>query len=283
LGNEDEMLGTPTDAAAIDKDLEFDLSDFEDDVPPKAGAEAHRLESARYGAGIRRWKRADSQAEQTMEDEGLAETVAIPEPAAGKTEEAPPEPKAAAAPAPAPKPVKKGMSKSLVFLLIIAILGGGGYGTYYMLNQNGIEIPFLSDYLKPKVADPGNLKLTTYDINSKFVDNASVGKLFVVSGKVKNGYTENRGMITLLGKLFSSGKVPVNQERVYCGNVMSDLELANLEWDKIKERLSNRLGDNRSNVKIEPGKSIPFMVVFSGLPTDLEEFTIEVTGSTILK
>jgi pilus assembly protein FimV len=152
-----------------------------------------------------------------------------------------------------------------------------------MLNQNGIDIPFLSDYLKPKVDDPGNLKLTTYDINSKFVDNASVGKLFVVSGKVKNGYAENRGMITLLGKLFSTGKVPVNQERVYCGNIMSDLELANLEWDKIKARLSNRLGDNRSNVKIEPGKSIPFMVVFSGLPTDLEEFTIEVTGSTTLK
>jgi pilus assembly protein FimV len=50
------------------------------------------------------------------------------------------------------------------------------------------------------VADPGNLKMTTYDINSKFVDNASVGKLFVVSGKVKNGYAENRGMITLVGQ-----------------------------------------------------------------------------------
>jgi hypothetical protein len=99
--------------------------------------------------------------------------------------------------------VKKGYEQVAGILLIIAILGGGVYGTYYLLNQNGIEIPFLSDYLKPKVDDPGNLKLTTYDINSKFVDNASVGKLFVVSGKVKNGYTENRGMITLLGKLFS--------------------------------------------------------------------------------
>jgi pilus assembly protein FimV len=101
------------------------------------------------------------------------------------------------------------VSKSLVFLLILAILGGGGYGTYYLLNQNGIDIPFLSDYLKPKVQDPGNLKMTTYDINSKFIDNASVGKLFVVSGKVKNGYAESRGMITLEGKIFSTGKVPV--------------------------------------------------------------------------
>ena len=225
-----------------------------------------------------------SKVEQTLEDEGLEETVAIPvPPAAEKNREVKPRPVKTATPADRPKPVKKGMSKSLVFLLILAILGGGAYGTYYLFNQNGIDIPFLSDYLKPKVQDPGNLKLTTYDINSKFVDNATVGKLFVVSGKVKNGYAENRGMITLEGKIFSTGKVPVNSEKVYCGNVMSDLELANLEWDKIKERLFNRLGDNRSNVKIEPGQSIPFMVVFSGLPEDLEEFTIEVTGSTSLK
>ena len=278
---EGEVLGTPTETVAIDNELDFDLSDFEDDGSSNVGAGAASRESADMELEFE--VETDSQVEQTLEDEGLAETIAIPEPKAEKAEAAPPKPIDTPTPAATPKPVKKGMSKSLVFLLIIAILGGGAYGTYFLLNQNGIEIPFLSDYLKPKVVDPGNLKLTTYDINSKFIDNASVGKLFVVSGKVKNGYTENRGMITLLGKLFSTGKVAVNQERVYCGNIMSDLELANLEWSKIKSRLSNRLGDNRSNVKIEPGKSIPFMVVFSGLPDDLEEFTIEVTGSTTLK
>ena len=278
-----EALGTPTETVAIDNDLDFDLSDFEDNAPPEsAGDTAHRLRESLEMELEFEVEEGDP-AEQTAEDEGLEETVAIPVPPAAKTAEAEPQPVETAAPAERPKPVKKGMSKSLVFLLILAILGGGGYGTYYMLNQNGIDIPFLSDYLKPKVQDPGNLKMTTYDINSKFIDNASVGKLFVVSGKVKNGYAENRGMITLEGKIFSTGKVPVNSEKVYCGNVMSDLELANLEWDKIKERLFNRLGDNRSNVKIEPGKSIPFMVVFSGLPEDLEEFTIEVTGSTSLK
>jgi predicted Zn finger-like uncharacterized protein len=276
-----EVLGTPTETVAIDNELDFDLSDFEDDSSSNvdAGAASRESDDMELEFEVETGRKV----EQTLEDEGLAETIAIPEPKVEKTEKAPPKTIVTPTPAATPKPVKKGMSKSLVFLLIIAILGAGAYGTYYLLNQNGIEIPFLSDYLKPKVVDPGNLKLTTYDINSKFIDNASVGKLFVVSGKVKNGYTENRGMITLLGKLFSTGKVPVNQERVYCGNIMSDLELANLEWDKIKARLSNRLGDNRSNVKIEPGKSIPFMVVFSGLPDDLEEFTIEVTGSTTLK
>ena len=276
-----EVLGTPTETIAVDDELDFDLSDFEDDVPPKSGVEAAVRESVDMELEFE--VEEGSQAEETLEDEGLEETVAMPERKAEKTEAAKPQPVKTATPAPKPQPVKKGMGKSLVFLLIMAILGVGGYGTYYLLNQNGIEIPFLSDFLKPKVQDAGNLKLTTYDINSKFVDNASVGKLFVVSGKVKNGYAENRGMITLVGNIFSTGKVQVNQEKVYCGNVMSDLELANLEWDKIEARMVNRLGDNRSNVKIEPGQSIPFMVVFSGLPEDLEEFTIEVTGSTSLK
>jgi hypothetical protein len=140
-----------------------------------------------------------------------------------------------------------------------------------------------STWIKTVSRSPSNLKLNTYDINSKFIENANLGKLFVISGQVKNNYPENRGMIRLVGKIFSAGKVLVHEEKVYCGNIMSDLELANLEWDKIKARLSNRLGDNRSNVKIAPGKSIPFMVVFSGLPDELEEFTIEVAGSTSLK
>ena len=276
-----EALGTPTETVAADNELDFDLSDFEDGSPPKSSAEAAASESVEMELEFE--VEEGSQTEETLEDEGLEETVAIPEKKAETTEKAPPEPNETAAPVTTPKPLKKGMSKSLVFLLIIAILGGGGYGTYYLLNQKGIEIPFLSDYLKPKVQDPGNLKLNTYDINSKFVENSSVGKLFVISGKVKNGYAENRGMVSLLGSIFSTGKVPVHQEKVYCGNIMSDLELSNLEWDKIQARLSNRLGDNRSNVKIEPGTSIPFMVVFSGLPEDLEEFTIEVIGSTSLK
>jgi pilus assembly protein FimV len=280
--SDSEALGAPTETVAIDKDLDFDLSDVEDVPPALAGDTAHRLRES-LDMELEFEVEESGQTEQTLEDEGLEETVALPVPEAEERREVKPQPAKASTPASRPEPEKKGVSKSLVFLLILAILGGAGYGTYYLLNQNGIDIPFLSDYLKPKVQDPGNLKLTTYDINSKFVDNASVGKLFVVSGKVKNGYSENRGMITLEGKIFSTGKVPVNSEKVYCGNVLSDLELANLEWDKIKERLLNRLGDNRSNVKIEPGASIPFMVVFSGLPEDLEEFTIEVTGSTSLK
>lgn len=276
-----EALGTSTETVAVDNRLDFDLSDFEDAPIDKTGADASAHESVDMKLEFEMEEGGHS--EKTLEDEGLETTVVVPEPKAEKGKRARSESATHPKSSPKPKPVKKGISKSLVFLLIIAILGVGAYGSYFLLKQKGIEIPFLSEYLQPPVQDAGNLKLTTFDINSKFVDNSSVGKLFVISGNVKNGYTESRGMITMTGQIFSTGKVPVHQQTVYCGNVMSDLELANLEWEKIEARLSNRLGDNRSNVKVEPGTSIPFMVVFSGLPDDLEEFTIEVTSSTPLK
>ncbi len=271
---------TGTDSADIEDDLELDLSEFEDDHQPQntAGAIEQEADDMELEFEVEEDHR---QTEKTLDDGELEETVVVSEPPFAEKSEAPTE--SVVEKAPSSPPVRKKSRKSLVFLLILIVLGGGGYGAYYWMTTHNVEIPFLSDYLKPKVNDPGNEKLTTEDINARFIDNTNVGKLFVITGKVTNGYEHSRGVITLSGKLFSSGKVLIAQEKVYCGNVMSDLELTNLDLEKIKARLANRLGDNRSNIKIEPGQSIPFMVVFSGLPEDLEEYTIEVIGSTVLK
>ena len=45
--------------------------------------------------------------------------------------------------------------------------------------------------------------------------------------------------------------------------------------------LGNRNGANDTNVKVAPGKEIPFTVVFAGLPGDVElqEYAVEISGS----
>jgi len=175
---------------------------------------------------------------------------------------------------------KKRISKPIVALLIIAILAGGLYGTYVLLDYMNIKIPFVSDYLKPKVSDPaGNLKIETLDIDSKFVANAKTGKLFVITGRIKNGYSSSRRSVRIKGKLYTKGKIVSKTETVFCGNVLSDKELSNLEFAAIRKRLSNSLGDNKSNTGIKPGKELPFMIVFQDLPENLEEFAVEVVGS----
>ena len=176
---------------------------------------------------------------------------------------------------PEPK-IKSGPSPSLVVLLILLLLGGGVYGAYLM----GVRIPFVSDLLAPQVMDElGNLKISTLDINSHFVDNSQAGRLFVITGKVRNDYPQPHSFIQVQGKIFQKGKKMVATETVSCGNVLADLDLAHLPLAQIQKRLDNRTGANKSNLNVPPGGVIPFMVVFHNLPADLDEFTIEVARS----
>ena len=142
-----------------------------------------------------------------------------------------------------------------------------------------MKISFLSDFIKPAVQDPGNLKISTIDITGKFINNAGSGKLFVITGSAKNGYDGPRALVKIDGKLYSKGKKLVKSETVFAGNSLTDDQLTNMDIAAIKKRLKNRAGDKKSNLKIIPGRVVPFMIVFSGLPENLEEYTIEVVES----
>ncbi|OQY04670.1 MAG: hypothetical protein B6I22_08940 [Desulfobacteraceae bacterium 4572_123] len=178
-----------------------------------------------------------------------------------------------------PVPAKKGVSLPLIVLLILALLAGG---VYFVYTYTDIKIPYLSEMQTPEVQDSGGLKMTTFGISSRFVENEHAGRFFVITGKVKNGYADARSFIKIRGKLYSKGKKLENAQAVFCGNLLTNTELAELDVEAIKKRLSNRSGDNQSNVNVPPGKILPFMVVFTELPDNLEEYTIEVTGSVAL-
>jgi hypothetical protein len=48
----------------------------------------------------------------------------------------------------------------------------------------------------------------------------------------------------------------------------------------IAAHLKTKAGANNSNVGVKPGQSIPFMAVFDSLPGNLDEYSVEVAGST---
>jgi len=204
----------------------------------------------------------EQEAEKTIEPIDKAEKEAL-------TEKSEP-PKVAA---------NKRISMPVLLLLLATLLISGAYGTYKLLDSVGINIPFVSDLLKPEVQDAGNLKIHTFDINNKFVENSKIGKLLVITGKAKNGYSDARSYISITGILYTKGKILSKTKTVYCGTILSELELQNMDLDAINNRLSNRLGDNKSNIKVKAEAIISFMVVFADLPENLDEFTIEVAGS----
>ena len=189
-----------------------------------------------------------------------------------------------------PPTVKRRLGGPIRILLAIVLIIGGGYGTLKLLDLLGIgidvqqlggSIPVVGKYFKPQYPDKGNLqigiieKLVKYDV----VDNSKSGPLFIIEGKLKNNYDHPRSYIKVTGKLYTDKKKVAKRKTVYAGNLLTSEKLASLDLLAIEKKLNNRFGTKRANVKLKKGRMVPFMIVFSNLPDDLDEFTVEVAGS----
>ena len=187
---------------------------------------------------------------------------------------------------------KKRVGGLMKTLLVLLLLIGGGYGAIIGAQYFGIDIPYLdkvkdlnipyvSDMLGSKQPDAGNLKITIIekDVDGHFVSDTKEGMLYVVSGKVKNDYDHPRSFIQITGKLYSKGRKLQLEKTVYAGNTLSDAELVGLDQAGIDKKFGNRMGQNRSNLNLKKGATLPFMIVFSNLPKDPDEYTVEVAGS----
>lgn len=198
---------------------------------------------------------------------------------------------------------KKRVNKPAFVLLILVLFSGGTYGAYTLMESRGIKIPYVSDFFKSgitstvkKVADlpyirdmfkaekkdtTGTLKITPIEntITGKYFSNTKAGEIFVIKGKVRNDYDHPRSFIRVKANLFSKGGVLSKTGIVYCGNMLSDIDIENLDLNTIGKRLMNRNGDRKSNVNLKQGATIPFMVVFSDLPENMNMFNVEAEGS----
>ncbi len=278
--------GEDSNVAAIDEELELDISEVEqpdDGVISKSASLTMDTGDIDLQFEIEDEEPPGEERPVPQELEKITQTVQVDEKDSGfeleKEEAEEPAPGPPKTPKPA-RPPKKGVSKTLVFLLIVVVLGGIGYGLYYAVTEMGVQIPYLSDYLKPQPQDPyGTLRLSTFDITSKFMENQNDGRLFVITGKVRNGYDNSRAMIRVRGNLFTTGKKLVKTEYAYCGVILPDSDLVQKPFLEIKKLLNQRPTPSQPGGGLQPGQAARFMVVFANLPENLEEFTIELVGS----
>jgi len=173
-----------------------------------------------------------------------------------------------------PKAPKK-TSKAVVALFLLVVLLGGGY---YAVDTMGIRIPYVSDLISPETQDVNRIDVMQATVRSKFVENDKAGKLFVITGQVRNNHDGARNFISVSGKLFAGGNA-VQTKTVYAGNVLTDEQLSTMDMAQISKALGNRAGAKKSNMNVSPNQSLPFMVVFNDLPANLEEFIVE-TGAS---
>ena len=179
---------------------------------------------------------------------------------------------------------RKPIGMPVMIVLVLVLLAGGAFAAYSLLKTFDVRIPFLESLTgapESATVDPGNLGIALLEqqIGSEFFENKTAGRLLVVKGEVRNDYPEVRNFITVKGTLYSRDGKTIQEKTVYCGNTLSDTDLQTMDKTAIDRKSHNKFGDERSNFRVPSGKVLPFVVVFSDLPQDMGEFSIEVASS----
>ncbi len=191
---------------------------------------------------------------------------------------------AMAAEAVQPSSVRKYLliAAGVLVLAVAAILVPRSLGINIPLLSD-LEIPFFGKIFQAEPEDiAGNLKMSPVaeNLTAEFIDHPGAGRLCVVKGQIRNNYDHPRSAIRVTAKLYTKDKTLAKTATVFAGNVLSNQELAALDMAAIAARLKNKEGANNTNVGVKPGRTVPFMAVFDNLPSNLDEYSVEVASST---
>ncbi|MFH1034760.1 MAG: DUF3426 domain-containing protein [Pseudomonadota bacterium] len=206
----------------------------------------------------------------------------------------------------APSPRKRGKAKSkgrgrgfkvifwmLAILLLLAIVAAGGLvaldrlGLSPRLVDRFRSVPVLSLLLSPggagKAAKPAAEAeyqgLLLSQVRGYFRVNQAAGRLFIIQGLVENQGQQERAAVMVRGRLTDTQGQVARQEVIYAGQAFNPDELQQMPLAELQARLSKPDAPGGGKHAVKPGATLPFMIVFANLPTNLAEFTAEVVGS----
>ncbi len=176
-------------------------------------------------------------------------------------------------------PVKGRSNMPFLILLLMVILGAGIYGLYTQRETEIVQklllhVPFIGNLLPPQDRDIGGVIVVKSEVKSRFVENYESEKLLVITGQVRNETAVPRKLVKIRANIYANGGI-VAKETAYCGNLLTDSDLSHTAPAIIKDRLSTPAASK----SIEPGEGAKFMIVFFEVPDNMEEFTLEITGS----
>jgi len=157
-------------------------------------------------------------------------------------------------------PKKFNVLEFLIAILIVIVLGGGGLG--YMWWQR-VQV-------SEKIGHIGIL-----NAKASFVDNKELEKVFVVTGKIKNGYNVPKSFLKVKCVLLDKNNKKIGEKTVFAGNTFTEAEIKELTYAEIEKGLNNKMGKSMVNVDVPPGKVVDFMVVIDKLPEDAVAVEVE--------
>ncbi len=178
----------------------------------------------------------------------------------------------------------KGKSKKgVMILLIFLIISGSLIVTHqFFFDFSTLNIPYISEFLKKgSERTEGGIKVLQADTNGEYIENSNAGKLFVVKGMLENRSEVSRYLVEVRGKLIANKKTVIVSQPFLSGNILDDTEIKTLDLSIINNRLLNTVEDDKANLTVAPGKTIPFMIVFSDFPENIDEYIVEVLTSKL--
>jgi predicted Zn finger-like uncharacterized protein len=169
---------------------------------------------------------------------------------------------------------------AIAILIVLAVAGLG----FYVFKEGAtafdkLGLSSLAKFIGMKTSETGSI--TVKNPQGAFMVNKEAGEIFVVSGEAVNNFKEARASIQVKATILGPKGEALVQKTAYCGNALSKEQLATLPMAKIEEAMESPFGDSLANLGVQPGKGIPFVIVFSGVPKNAGEFSVEVVGSTL--
>lgn len=167
----------------------------------------------------------------------------------------------------------------VAIVLLVAVVG---VGVAFMLKGptvlEMIGLGKLAQMAGIEMKEEGSITVKSAD--GSFLTNAEAGEIFVIRGEVINNYSKPRASIQVKGILYGTTGA-VQQKTAYCGNVLTNEQLATLPEAKITAVMNNQFGDSLSNMGVKPGATIPYVIVFANVPQGIKDFAVEAAGSTV--
>ncbi|HEY5995590.1 MAG TPA: DUF3426 domain-containing protein [Candidatus Deferrimicrobiaceae bacterium] len=163
-------------------------------------------------------------------------------------------------------------------LLFLVLAGAGGYlgftegGRGFLRSMIPSIAPLLGgNQVAPKAGSQFDIRnlIGYYDNTSK------AGRMFVIKGQVSNIGKTTRGSIRIHAALLDNTNRMLAEKTVYAGNVLGGEALRVADKETIEKTLSSPFGEGLTNMDVAPGKSVPFMVVFLGIPEGIDAYRLE--------
>ncbi|MDQ5986880.1 MAG: hypothetical protein CSYNP_02613 [Syntrophus sp. SKADARSKE-3] len=158
-----------------------------------------------------------------------------------------------------------------VLIFIVASVVGAIFWIYPDKENPAVQwlsanVPIIDQYLgegqAPKATISDQIRLL--NVRQRIIKNPAIGgDIRIIEGMAENLTNTTITKIKVLGELYDTRQSLLTAKISFCGNIISDDNLANLSEEDIKSSLAAPTGVDLSSGKIPPKGQIPFMIIFT--------------------